>query len=117
MTLSSWRWQLRLFGRGSNEVRHVGEQRINAVIFIDANLVPSDLEQVMDPAVLDKIGFMYTGEDKIRDEDGTRINRMLSNSRELFQHLPTLLSLGCRTVLEKVSVEVTLDSVKISVKI
>jgi hypothetical protein len=95
-----------IWERGSNEVRHVGEQRINAVMFIDANLLPSDLEQVMDPAVLDKIGWMYTGEEKIRDEDGTRINRMLRNSRELFKHLPTTLSLGRRTVLEKVSVEV-----------
>ena len=51
-----------IWERGSRQVRHVGEHRINGALFVDANIVPSDLEAAIDDtSVLDKIGFMYTG--------------------------------------------------------
>ena len=78
------------------------ELRLNGVMFLDANILPSDLENNMDDATMSKLGLNYSGKYPLDHwNEGQLIERMLRKSRELFKFLPVLLSLGNATVLDK----------------
>ena len=74
---------------------------------MDANILPSDLENNLDDATLSKLGLNYSGKYPLdHSDEGQIIERMLRKSKELFKYLPVLLSLGNATVLDKPSPQV-----------
>ena len=60
--------------------------RPNGVMFIDANIIPSDLENHLPDAVLSKIHMNYTGPEPLNHPDEAEVvDRMLLNAKNMFK--------------------------------
>ena len=80
------------------------KQELNGIVFIDANIVPSDVLKDIDDATGTKIGFNYTGPDPLdHPDEADLVERVLRNSKEAYGFLPVLLSLGQSCVLPKIT--------------
>ena len=72
------------------------------MVFIDANILPSQVLKHLDEATADKLGFNYTGPHEFDHLDEiTLVENILENSKELFKYLPVLLLIGVECVLQK----------------
>ena len=95
----------------SNRVRGKMSKPVG-VVFMDANIFPSDVSKDMDGPTFTKIGFNYTGPDSLaHDQESELVENVLRKSKDVFQFLPVMLSLGVSTVLPKVTTELTLGTV------
>ena len=79
------------------------ELRPSAIIHIDANVMPDDILEQLDPAMRDKIYFIYTGKDPLEHPDLLElIDQLKEDSMKLHLFLPDLLSMGIETLLARV---------------
>ena len=60
--------------------------KINGVLHVDANIMMSDLENVMPEAILSKLKLIYTGDQPLHHAKETElVHNMLSNAKKLYK--------------------------------
>ena len=98
------KWGLQTLWERSGSASRVNKDlRPSAIIHIDANVMPEDILKHLDPAMKDKIYFIYTGLSPLEHPDELDlIDQMLEDSKKLYSYLPVLLSMGIATLLARV---------------
>jgi hypothetical protein len=108
-------WTQKFLERATKTIWERSSKNVNkkdirpcGTVHIDANIVPSDVLKDLDDATATKIGFNYTGPDALDHPDELElVENILRKSKEAFQFLPVLASLGQSCVLPKISKEMT----------
>ena len=79
-------------------------QNVNSVVFVDANLSPSDVK--LTGANESKVAFIATGSKPLQHPNRLDLcQEMVTLAKELHQHLPVILSLGLNCMLKRVTDE------------
>ena len=90
-----------IWERLGRSVKHV-YQNVNAVVFVDANLSPSDVK--LAGANESKVTFIATGSDPLQHPNRMELcKEMVTMAQELHRFLPVLLSVGLNCMLKRVT--------------
>ena len=82
----------------------------NAVVHIDANILPEDIEKELGKAMYSKVKLIYTDQTPMMHAEETElIEEMFENAKKLFEYLPVLYSLGVAAILPLVPPSYTMS--------
>ena len=75
-----------------------------AIVHIDANVLPEDILPHLDPPMVNKLYFIFTGQTPLEHpEEMQLIDEMLEDSLKLHEYLPVLYGMGLDALLPRIT--------------